>query len=335
MRDGAAIDAEDEDERDLSSMLYPVPNLVESQDSEEEEEEDNYQWGCTDKEGEEEVIVFENLTTGSKSWESWGEGTYNSYYNDEGSNQTTADDNEATETFGRIDRHRKVTMVQSRKDKSGEFVRERKTLGWCLDQGCEEVIPGVWAKSWYFNYLYGEEDGRKVWMDLRNRRLVEERGGRAIELDAAVMDQAIAYKEKAKRDFHRGQYNSAMESYNRAYDVMGGQVMGIYLVAHQRMELVNVLSNQSECCLRLNEYDKAIVHASAALQIEGKHSKSMLRRAKGIVLGKRNNQKFAAEQPLMTAMVVKDLVSIIDKCEEGEGWAEAMRLLEDLNPERS
>lgn len=36
----------------------------------------------------------------------------------------------------------------------------------------------------------------------------------------------------------------------------------------------------------------------------------------------------------MTTMVVKDLASVIDICEEGEEWADAMRLLEYLDTKR-
>lgn len=307
-------DSCDEDDT-WSSSSYPLPHLVASQESEEEGEEYRH---CNTGSDDEEVIVFEDSAKmANRSWETWGE---EMNYLEEGFSPNHFLDDTA-------DRRCKVTVVQSSKNDNGEFLTERKTLGWCLDHGCEEVKAGVWAKSWYFKYLHGNDEGQRLWMDTRNRRLVQERGGRALEIESHIMEQATGLKEKANRDFQRGQYNSALRKYEKAEEIMGGQVMGIYLTASQRTELVRILSNQAECYLRLNNSEEALIRATLALQLDGKHVKSILRRSRAILMGGKSNgsNKTPAET---VSMALKDLQHIIDA--HKEGMEEAKRLLDSF-----
>ncbi|KAG7374445.1 hypothetical protein IV203_013540 [Nitzschia inconspicua] len=310
------ISVQDVDDAELT--LYPVPHLVESQDSSDDEEDEGFHSiKMNDGEEEEEVVVFEDLTATPKSWATWGE----EIYLQEGVGR---DDNNTSSYYCHDERERKVTLVLSSKDDNGQFVREPKTLGWCLDHDCEEVKPGVWAKSWYFTFLYGENEGRKVWMDTQCRRIVKERGGRAIELEYNEMDKAMTFKEKARRDFQRGQYNSALENYQKAEEIIGGHAKGLYLVANQRGELVKILSNQAECCLRLNKFDVALIKASSALQLDGKHIKSLLRRAKAIILGQKDEVP-NFQHTINVSMALIDVQFVIDRHEEGREEATHLR----------
>ena len=244
-----------------------IPHLIESRDEDDEFSDDG-----------EEVIVFEHDETPRAScWEYWGEKL---------SPFTDGDcrSNGPFSSYTRRELTQKVTVVQSNRDPvTGNFVRVQQTLQWCLEQGCEEVKPKVWAKSWYFHYLYGEADGTRTWVDTQNRRLVMERKGKALEIEINTFDQMISMKEKANRDFGRGMFNSALEKYLKAEEICGGEVMGIYLVPEQRKELVNVLSNQAECYLRLAKYQTALAKATSVLQMDRSHVKSILRQGRAIL----------------------------------------------------
>jgi tetratricopeptide (TPR) repeat protein len=302
-----------------TASCFAIPNLVESRDDEEEEE-------CC---GDEVIVVFEQEAASDSSWDSWGE----QLMIFAGWDSSRNDDSQSSNPFPgytSLELAQKLTVVQSNRDSiTGNFVKEQKTLLWCLEQGCEEVKPKVWAKSWYFNYLYGEKEGSVVWRDTRNKRLVKERNGKAIEMDADIFDHMIKWKEKANRDFKRGMYNCALEKYIRAEETIGGEVMGLYLVAHQRAELVYVLSNQAECYLRMNKYQQAFIKGTSALRMDSSHAKSVLRRGRAVLyasLDSTNGNSFSVEA---VASAVEDLRSVAQSNEK-EGSREAETLLDQF-----
>jgi len=209
-----------------------------------------------------------------------------------------------------------VAFVRSSKDvTTGNFHVKQKTLLWCLQTGCEEARPGVWSGFWYFTYLHGEAGGRRAWMESKNKRLVRESGGRARQVPCDDYRRMLACKEKGKRAFHRGQYKTALDCFIKAEELMGGDVSGIFLVPFQRADMVTVLSNQAECCLRLKKYEHAIVQTTKALQLDRRHRKSLLRRAKARV----------SLRDAAASTAVDDLQILIDM--KGAGAEEAQELL--------
>jgi len=222
-----------------------------------------------------------------------------------------------------------VTFVRSSKNpKTGDFDRERKSLWWCIENGFEEAQPGVWSGSWYLTYLFGEEEGKRAWVETMNKRLVKEGGGRARQVAPDDYVAMLQQKDKGKRAFQRGQYKGALDCYVKAEELMGGDVTGIYLVPHQRAEMVTLLSNQAECYLRLKKYEEAIVQATKALQLDKRHGKSLLRRAKAAIRGVDQYDSTAASS-MAVARAADDLQAII--LMEGEGRQEAECLMDEMD----
>lgn len=222
----------------------------------------------------------------------------------------------------------KVIFVRSSKDTStGDFAKEHKSLLWCIENGYEEVQAGVWSGSWYFTYLFGEEEGRRAWLEARNKRLVKESGGRARHIPSDDYRAMLHQKEKGKRSFFRGQFKSALDSYKKAEELMGGDISGIYLVPFQRTEMVTILSNQAECYLRLKKYEDAIIQATKALQLDRRHNKSLLRRAKATI------DMFTNGETTDVFGALEDLQTLIDI--KGEGSDEAQILLESIRRDLS
>ena len=218
-----------------------------------------------------------------------------------------------------------VTFVRSSKDaNTGNFDQEQKTMLWCIQNGCEEAQPGVWSGCWYFTYLSGEAEGRRAWLEAKNKRLVKESGGRGRKVPSDDYDMMVEHKEKGKRAFYRGQYKTALDYYVKAEELMGGHVSGIFLVPAQRAEMVTVLSNQAECFLRLQKYESAIMQTTKALQLDRRHCKSLLRRAKATI-----NLSMALKNLPMVSVAVEDLQILIEM--KGDGAHEAQVLLDNLN----
>ncbi|KAL3915862.1 MAG: hypothetical protein SGARI_008092, partial [Bacillariaceae sp.] len=184
-----------------TSSFFPLPQLVESLDEDENTEE-------YANDDDEVVVVFEKEDPDS-TWETWGEQLlYFSGWDDFRNDGNHTCTNSKFPGYSRRELAQKMTVVQSNRDSvTGGFVKGQKELAWCLEQGYEEVQPKVWAKSWYFHYLYGEPKGKRVWVDSQNRRLVKEGNGKAIEIDPNTFNCAMKWKEKANKDFQRGQYN--------------------------------------------------------------------------------------------------------------------------------
>lgn len=220
-----------------------------------------------------------------------------------------------------------VTFVRSSKNpRTGDFDQERKSLLWCIENGYEEAQPGVWSGCWYFTYLFGEEEGKRAWIETMNKRLVKQGGGRARQVSNDNYAAMLMQKEKGKRAFCRGQYKSALDFYLRAEELMGGDIMGMYLVPQQRAELVTLLSNQSECYLRLKKYEEATMQATKALQLDKRHSKSLLRRAKATIGS--SEQQGSLMFSSMHFGAAEDLQAIIEM--KGEAVPEAQSLISEI-----
>lgn len=223
-----------------------------------------------------------------------------------------------TPSEGRLE----VTAVHSRKDpETGDFYRGRRSIQECIDSGLEEVQPGVYSGLWYFLYLFGEKEGKRVWTDSANGRRIRESGGKALRISDDVFASVQREREKGNRSFQRGQYNAALRSYLAAEQLVG--VPGMYLIPEQRDELVKLLSNQAECYLRTMKYDEAKNAASAALVLNKKHLKSILRRAKAVYHGAVKRKQCNSD----VAAAVDDLQAVV---EENKGGAQEAQILMDL-----
>jgi hypothetical protein len=236
------------------------------------------------------------------------------------------DANDDVTGYTRTEIAQEVVFVRSSKDPdTGAFIRETKSLRWCIQNECEEVEPGLWSGAWFFTYLLGEKEGKRAWVEAMNKRFVKECGGKAMKIDHDEFCAMLREKDKGNRAFSRGQYKSALDNYLHAENLLGGAVSGMYLVPHQRAELVKLLSNQSECYLRMNKFDDAILQATAALQLDRRHEKSLLRRAKALYEG---------ADPLKTlnsgvaASAAEDLQVLIEL--ESGGAQEARDLLNEI-----
>jgi tetratricopeptide (TPR) repeat protein len=228
--------------------------------------------------------------------------------------------------YKRSELEQRVTFVKSSKNAdTGDFLQERKDLLWCLENSCEEAKAGVWSGAWYFTYLYGKKEGEKAWVDAKSKRLVKESDGKARKMDNVAFCAMLEEKTKGNRAFSRGQYKSAVNNYLKAEKFLGGAVIGVYLVAHQRAELVKVLSNQAECYLRMQKYEDAILQSTAALQLDKRHEKSLLRRAKATFHGAERHQ---ALNSIVAAQAVEDLQAIIEM--KGQGADEARAFKEEI-----
>lgn len=222
-----------------------------------------------------------------------------------------------------------VTFVRSSKNpETGAFDLERKNLLWCIEHGCEEVQPGVWSGFWYFTFLFGEQEGRRSWVDAMNKRLVKEGGGKAVQIDHEDYGAMLYNKEKGKRAFYRGQYKIALDCYIKGEALMGGDVTGMYLVPHQRADMVTLLSNQAECYLRMKKYEDAMVQASRALQLDRRHKKSLLRRAKAVLYGCEPLALTHGKATVRTS-ISDDLEAIVGM--DGPGTKEAQLLLSEMD----
>ena len=225
----------------------------------------------------------------------------------------------------------KVFFVKSEKDPStGDFLKERKDLRWCLDNGCEEASPGVYSGAWYFTYLHGEKDGHRAWVEAKNKRLVKESDGKAQRVDNESFCEMEKEKSKGNRAFSRGQYVSALESYLKAEELLGGAVSGIFLVPDQRAELVKILSNQAECYLRMRKYEESVLQATSALQMDMRHEKSLLRRAKALVQGSGFSKTLNST---MIKRASEDLQLIVAL--DGNGVDEAKTLMNEIEDIKS
>lgn len=222
-----------------------------------------------------------------------------------------------------------VTFVKSSKNpQTGMFDCERKTVLWCIQNGCEEVQPGLWAKLWYFTYLHGELEGKRAWIETMSKRLVKESGGRAIQVHPEDYDEMLYYKEKGNRAFARGQYKTALDCYINAENLMGGYVSGMYLVPYQRTEMVNLLSNQAECYLRQRKYEDSILQACRALQLDKRHQKSLLRRAKATLHALEGLEPSPLNSLMTVSNAAEDLEAIIRI--NGAGVLDAKNLLKEI-----
>jgi tetratricopeptide (TPR) repeat protein len=95
-----------------------------------------------------------------------------------------------------------------------------------------------------------------------------------------MKDLLLREKNVGNQLFAEGKYEEAIESYDNALCVVWQFMVA---PADQVKEVVNCLSNQAECYLRMAEYQDAGNAATCALMLDDEHAKSRFRRAKAAI----------------------------------------------------
>lgn len=140
------------------------------------------------------------------------------------------------------------------------------------------------------------------------------------KLDPDAMQQLLDYKQLGNTAFSKQEYEKAVALYDDALMVVGDN---LYVAPQQQIqEVVNVLSNQAECYLRLKKFQQAGDTATRALMFDNGHEKSRLRRAKAALA-------IAGPSKLIQAQV--DLQEIVDEHFSTAGVKEAKGLLPQLD----
>ena len=93
------------------------------------------------------------------------------------------------------------------------------------------------------------------------------------------MSEMMQTKRKGNDLFVAGKFEEAYETYQDALTCVCNHMFYI-APTDQVAEVVNILSNQAECSLRLHNYDDAAITATDALVLNSDHDKSRIRRAK-------------------------------------------------------
>ncbi|KAL3930144.1 MAG: hypothetical protein SGBAC_011890 [Bacillariaceae sp.] len=132
------------------------------------------------------------------------------------------------------------------------------------------------------------------------------------------MKGLLASKKRGNEEFSKQNYATAIEYYDDA--LMFSEALYV-APADEVQQVVNVLSNQAECHLRLKQYEDAGNAATAALLLDNSHEKSRMRRAKA-------EMAIAGSSFLIQAQV--DLQEIVDENHSSTGVKQAKQYLEEL-----
>ena len=98
-------------------------------------------------------------------------------------------------------------------------------------------------------------------------------------LDDTDMAELIEHKQKGNEHFVARRYQDALEEYDEALECCA--LKHLFISPYKQVvEVMNVLSNQAECHLRLNNFSQAASTATEALMFDADHEKSRMRRAK-------------------------------------------------------
>ena len=208
-------------------------------------------------------------------------------------------------------------------DETEEFLDDQKEFG-LQTQEQDEFLTFP---------LYGDEEAwaqlqTKV-LDPRNlhiadgviRRLCENNCPPRIrirKLESEDMEELMKHKKLGNEAFSKKEYEKAIECYDEALLT----ISNLFVAPKEQVnEVVNVLSNQAECYLRLKQYQDAGAAATDALMFNCSHEKSRLRRAKA-------EMAIAGVYYLVQAKV--DLESILEEKGSKAGLKQAKEYLEEL-----
>lgn len=142
------------------------------------------------------------------------------------------------------------------------------------------------------------------------------------------MSELVATKRKGNEHFVAGKYAEAIEIYDEALACVCCHKFYI-APTDQAEEVVNVLSNQAECHLRLRDYNDAAQTATDALIIDADHDKSRIRRAKAelslykekeeslpYLVQARHDLKEVLKNPRASAVASETARTLLDKADD-------------------
>ena len=93
------------------------------------------------------------------------------------------------------------------------------------------------------------------------------------------VEKVAGLKEEGNAHFKAGEYAQARDAYAKGAEVYDGRKGAD---ASQRAERVKLLSNLSEACLKLGEWQAALRWVESALEVEPQNTKARLRRARAL-----------------------------------------------------
>lgn len=104
---------------------------------------------------------------------------------------------------------------------------------------------------------------------------------RIVKLDPEDMEELLKNKELGNQSFSKEEFEEAIEHYEEALLTL---IDDLFVApTDQIKQVINVLSNQAECHLRLGQHQEAGRAATSALLFDTDHDKSRIRRAKAEV----------------------------------------------------
>jgi hypothetical protein len=202
---------------------------------------------------------------------------------------------------------------------------EGKDIGWCISNGFEEIENGLWSGPWYYSdHGLTRPDSSNTPLPGHNPFPNPTEPPRK-PIDTAIFQQAIVSKNQGNEEFRLQNYETACRFYDRALAAFPPP-LAFLLPAEQKAEKVKIHSNKAECYIRMGRNSDAVMEASAALELDKKHTKSRLRRTKAAwsdiqkTLG--NATSISMVNPFAIAKVTDDLDYIIRQ-RDGEGVREA------------
>ena len=238
------------------------------------------------------------------------------------------EESESYPGYTKRDLWEQVTFIRPYWDyETDSFQKEGKYVEWCLDNGFQEVRPGVWSGPWYFE-KYPDESPH-VQPALRSRPQ-----STMYNIDPQAFEVVKSTKQRGNDQFVAKNFRQALELYTQAEEKLGGKFIGVLLSGEQRAEMVKILSNKAECHFKLGEFDSAVQDANVALAIDKKHVKSLLRRSRATFRGAKPDS-FGLD-PFACSKAMKDCDTVIylggEGVEDAKKWKKVIeaRLERDL-----
>lgn len=222
-----------------------------------------------------------------------------------------------------------VVTFLSRKwdEKHGCFASEDKNVRWCLDKGYWEVEPGVWAGYWFWD----KYPDVKPHVRIANQFVLppEERINRNVS--ANTFQEVQRHREEGDQFYKIEMYLQALNKYEKALNLLGGEDFTAFLRGNQREEAVQILSNMAECNIFSRHFSEASFNASSALSLDKYHERSLLQRARAnynLAFQKTDSGRVAGDS-LLLSLFEEDVDRVIAM--GGEGYDEAKELKEMSN----
>mmetsp|Transcript_23892 Transcript_23892/g.34948 ORF Transcript_23892/g.34948 Transcript_23892/m.34948 type:complete len:308 (-) Transcript_23892:261-1184(-) len=187
----------------------------------------------------------------------------------------TSDFKERLEESKRKHQWEKVDYIRS------DGTMKKKSRGWCIEKGYEEVREGLWAGSWFDDMEEEKRPGpRTIEKGTKPPRGNWELSGLMGEEDPDTFQSIVEFKMEANSAFAGRQYEDACGLYDKALKLCLSPEKACVMPCDQLEEKMKIHSNKAECLLRLKKYEDAARAANEALLLDSSNDKSRFRRGK-------------------------------------------------------